>query len=804
MWCRQNHKVFGNSNQLVFLRHKHGRPQLLCHHLSLVGLHAPDLWQLDRLAAAEPVVEERILRQVVANREEEFLVGCRARHVERVGRPTLGGLLVITGLFDRHPSLVNEDLRDIRFTGQIHPQPLPFTALEPVPGTDAGGAVLVDHHLDQGSRHDRLHHLLGLELSCRNLEADRLNMETERDRSARRQQLQLPHVDELETFKLPIVGPLDLQRVVLSDHQLAGDVVVIEIECDRRLDLHLVAGRRLFILVVVALTTPVAGLQVPADNECHRAGQLLLHHDSPGHPAVFRLASDLLADRHRSRSTAGGGGGGDLGVLANRLGHSDPKRVGAGVLDGEDHLRIDLDQLLLCVGRGGNGGREPCGASPSGHRQGQQPGRVDRRVGGVLPGTGQPRAADFGSQLSAAVGLDPRELLLVGDHLKCVRGVDQDRPVLANDAEWLDHRQRNIDRFGLAIECLVGFDHEAQGTLTPLRQHDCQDPRCLVEAVLLVSGPGDPIEFETGRQLQLPLEDTSPLDGVLQLRHRSQLVVTKNQPGGVIDGDSGLHRFVGHPQVKPRTEVLVGPSGGTPYRLEDLVGLDPHQSPWGGDIQCQIGSVRQDDLATLADRVKRMDTVDRHARIVDRRFLDPRGVDARDGEDLAHRRSGTLGVHLEHKLALHGTDELDGDHLTLLLVDRHPLADLGLGRGDIQDPVAQGDGDSQLGQFATQHLVVQKHVGVYQAITDRDMLVVRDTGQQVHVRLLTDTGVPQGRDLGGGAQASPNPCPPLVRFDRQRHQARRQVDGLLGPRNRQLERGHSHRRTVEIKGVSVG
>ena len=72
--------------------------------------------------------------------------------------------------------------------------------------------------------------------------------------------------------------------------------------------------------------------------------------------------------------------------------------------------------------------------------------------------------------------------------------------------------------------------------------------------------------------------------------------------GGRGEGGRRGERFVGNPQVKPRTEVLVGPSGGTPYRLEDLVGLDPHQSPWGGDIQCQIGSVRQDDLAPLADR----------------------------------------------------------------------------------------------------------------------------------------------------------------------------------------------------------
>ena len=151
VWCRKNREVFGNSNQLVFLWNKHGGPQLLRHHLPLVGLHAPDLWQLDRLTTAKPVVEERLLWQVVANRKEEFLVGRRARHVERVGRPTLRGLLVFTSLFDRHPSLVNEDLRDIRITGQVHPQPLPLTTLEPVPGTDAGGAVLVDHHLDQRS-----------------------------------------------------------------------------------------------------------------------------------------------------------------------------------------------------------------------------------------------------------------------------------------------------------------------------------------------------------------------------------------------------------------------------------------------------------------------------------------------------------------------------------------------------------------------------------------------------------------------------------------------------------------------------
>ena len=271
----------------------------------------------------------------------------------------------------------------------------------------------------------------------------------------------------------------------------------------------------------------------------------------------------------------------------------------------------------------------------------------------------------------------------------------------------------------------------------------------------------------------------------------------------MVDGDPGLNRFIRHPQIKPRAEVLVRSSGGTPDRLEDLVGFDPNQSSRGNNIQCQIGSVRQDDLAALTDRVKRMDAVDRHAGIIDRRFLDPRGIDTRDGKDLAHRRGGTLGVHLEHELALHGTDELDGDHLPLLVVDRHPLADLGLGRGNIQNPVAQGNSDPQLGQFATQHLVVQKHVGVHQSVTHRDMLVVRDTGQQVHVRLLTDTGVPQGRDLGSGAQPGPNSCPPLVRFDRQCHQARRQIDRLLGSRNRQFERGHPHRRTVEIKGVSV-
>ena len=318
-------------------------------------------------------------------------------------------------------------------------------------------------------------------------------METERGRSGCRQQFQFPHVDEFETFKLPIVGPRDLQRVVLSDHQLSGDVVVVEIECDRRLDLHLVAGRRLSVTVAFALITriPVPGLQIPADIECHRAGQLLLHHDGPGHPAIFRLAGDLLANRHRSRSTTGDGAGGDLGLLPNRLGDADPERVGASVFDGEDHFRIDLDQLLLCVGRGGNGGREPGGASPSGHRQSQHPGRVGRRVGGVLPGTGQPRAADLGPRLATSVGLDPRELLLVGDHLERVRGIDQDRPVLANNTEGLDYRQRNVDRFGLSVECLMGIDREAQGTLPSLRQHDCQDSRSLIEAVLLVGSAGD-------------------------------------------------------------------------------------------------------------------------------------------------------------------------------------------------------------------------------------------------------------------------------------------------------------------------
>ncbi len=322
--------------------------------------------------------------------------------------------------------------------------------------------------------------------------------------------------------------------------------------------------------------------------------------------------------------------------------------------------------------------------------------------------------------------------------------------------------------------------------------------------MLLVRVTGDSIQFQAGRQTQLPLENSRTLDRVLQPRDTPQLVVSEHQLSGLVDRNPWLYRLVGHQQIKSWTEILVRPTAGTPDRCKHLGRLDSHQTTRRSNVEREIRAVSQHDLATLANGVQGMDAVDRHPRIVDRRLLDPASVHSRHREDFAHRRSRTLGVHLENKLPTYTTNELDSHHLTLLLGHRNPLADLGRRRCDVQDLMTQWHRDPQFGQLATQNLVVKKYVGMNQAVTDRDVLVVRYTRQQIHVRLLANTRIPQCGDLRSRTQAGTHPRATLGRFDRQCHQSRRQVDGLLGTRHTQFERRHPHGRTVQLERMTLG
>ncbi|GIS58041.1 MAG: hypothetical protein CM1200mP2_02660 [Planctomycetaceae bacterium] len=175
-------------------------------------------------------------------------------------------------------------------------------------------------------------------------------METERGRSGCRQQFQFPHVMNSRPSSCP---SSDHVTSSASSFRITNSPVMLSLSRSSA-----IGGWTCTWLLAADCPSPSLSPSSLASRPPGFRSQLTRMPPGRSTPAASRWSrspSHLPARRRSSRESAPvskhhrGRCWWRSGLLPNRLGGADPERVGASVFDGEDHFRIDLDQLLLCL-----------------------------------------------------------------------------------------------------------------------------------------------------------------------------------------------------------------------------------------------------------------------------------------------------------------------------------------------------------------------------------------------------------------------------------------------------------------------
>ena len=208
------------------------------------------------------------------------------------------------------------------------------------------------------------------------------------------------------------------------------------------------------------------------------------------------------------------------------------------------------------------------------------------------------------------------------------------------------------------------------------------------------------------------------------------------------------------------------------------------------DPQRQFVAVRDDQLAALPHDVECMNAVRRTGI-----------VNAGDRDGLV--RQLRFGMNLDRQFVGDGGEQSDGDDLPAVVVGRLPLLNPRR-RGDVENALALGDGDSHLIEFAAEDAVLQRRIGVNQPVGNADTLQVGDAGQQFHLRLSTGAGVPAGNNSSRRAEIRFDVRDALLALDGRLNESGTDLHLLIGLRDDEVQRRDGDRRRVEGDLSSVG
>ena len=166
-------------------------------------------------------------------------------------------------------------------------------------------------------------------------------------------------------------------------------------------------------------------------------------------------------------------------------------------------------------------------------------------------------------------------------------------------------------------------------------------------------------------------------------------------------------------------------------------------------------------------------------------------------------RDFAFGVDLDIDLAGLASEQIDRDHLSTVFFFGGPALQTGFGR-NIENPVICWDGGTQLGDLAAKDLIGEEGVGVDQAIFNTDLGVIRDTGEQVHLRFARGFRTPAGRDTGSRSEIRLDAGLLRRRFDGNTDEARCDFDGLVCFGDHDLEGRDPSCRDIEAEIAPLG
>ena len=269
------------------------------------------------------------------------------------------------------------------------------------------------------------------------------------------------------------------------------------------------------------------------------------------------------------------------------------------------------------------------------------------------------------------------------------------------------------------------------------------------------------------------------------------MVIAEDKLRGVIENQPRFDRLGEQLQPKRRTVKLVVERAGSLQLGIDFTFVDAEQALLLFDGQRQVAPLLHGDSATLADHVEGVNAI--------------RGGGLHPGDIERVGRSRLLGVNFEIHLAVETAQQFNRHDLTILFFDRLPLFDLGI-RGDVENPLALGDGDPHLFKLPAQDVIRQPGVGVDEAVFDGDQRQIGDARQQFHVGLRADARMPADGDLLGRADARLD-----LRLFRTGHrrdglgdQLRLEFDRLIRLGNDKLKRRDPDRRNIHVEALPLG
>ena len=525
-------------------------------------------------------------------------------------------------------------------------------------------------------------------------------------------------------------------------------------------------------------------LQVVGNLERHVANRLALQDDGPCDPALDRLLRFLLFfDRGNGRTLNHP----NLYGIGQRFGDRDLKRVESRELNVIRHRCADVRRLRLRVEQRCDRRRQPSRTTSRLHRN------LDR------PPSERPRRSERSARderrvwIGIAFRLHTLDRLLIGEHFD--RGCCEDRDLsgLTLDVQRFEQRQRQVLLLLRRVERDMPNHVELDRSVPLHVEHDSQHRLSVLglDRVLLdLRRADDAVDHHLVGHTQLQLKQARTFDRVTHRRQRSEFIVEELQLGDVIHQHTRFHRFRSQLQLDLRRIELVSQRMGTTNHFRDFGLFDACQPCEFFDIQQQVSFLRHDKLPTLTHDVQRMNA---------RRW----NVVVQPDDIKCLGRCGPFGVNFERQRFLGTAEQLDRDDLPIRLIRSLPTFDVRIVRRHAEDAVPLRDGDSQLSQLTAQHVIPQERIGVDQAVSHRHLRVIRDAGEQIHLRLDARLGMPQHADATRRAEVADDLRFFALRFNRLPHEQRSDLNRLIRFRNQQFKLRDADGRDIEIKTLAV-